>query len=68
VRELSLGVGTQAFAVNYGAFAGPGPGAGASAPAAGAGLRGLSLPSLVAGEQAPGVATALAVAAAGAAR
>ncbi len=68
VRELSLGEGAQTIALQYRAIAAPGPGAGATAPAAGAGLRGLSLPSLVAGEPAPGVATALAVAAAGAAR
>lgn len=71
VRELSWGEGAQTIAVQYRAVTSPGPAPAAATGArkgGGGGLRGLSLPSLVAGEDAPGAATVVALAASGAAR
>jgi type VI secretion system protein ImpL len=70
VRELSWGDGAQAITVQYRAITSPGP---MTSPVSGGkrsggGLRGLSLPGLVAGEEASGTATVVALAASGAAR
>ncbi|WP_235971842.1 type VI secretion system membrane subunit TssM [Azohydromonas caseinilytica] len=57
VRELSWGEGAQAIALQYRAITSPGP---VTPSRSGGGLRGLSLPTLVAGEERPaatGVAT-----------
>ena len=72
VRELSWGTGAQAVTVQYRAVTAPGPttappSSGGGARAATSGLRGLQLPELVAGGDAP-VMSANANAASGAAQ
>ncbi|WP_157270013.1 type VI secretion system membrane subunit TssM [Azohydromonas aeria] len=70
VRELRWGEGAQAIALQYRAVTSPGPATAGGGRGAAAGLRGLALPALVAGTDAPGpgAATVAAAAASGAAR